>query len=185
MRGQLIRGVLAGALALSAATAAHADVSVRLSNAQLTARSEIIVVGRVVAAESRWVDRTLVTAVTVRIEESLKGGASGDMEVILPGGADANRRIKVAMTFPGAPTMQAGERVFLFVSYDTDVAGYVISGFAQGKFSIFTDARGEPRVARDLRGSQLVEGSGIARGTATSASLAEFRQEIAGLVAQP
>jgi hypothetical protein len=171
-------------IALALPSTARADISIRLNNAQLTSAADLIVIGRAMSSQSRWIDRTLVTAVVVRVEESLKGDAAGDIEVLLPGGVDANRKFPVSMTYPGAPTMQSGERVFLFLSRSEEVPGYIVSGFAQGKFSIVTDARGDQRVSRDLRGSQLVEGSGIARGTATLTSLADFRAEIARLIAQ-
>ena len=88
------------------------------------------------------------------------------------------------MTYPGAPTMRDNEQVFLFLTRSDEVDGYVVSGFAQGKFSIVTDAAGVRRVSRDLRGSQLVEGTGVSRGTVTLEPLATFRQEILALIAQ-
>ena len=80
--------------------------------------------------------------------------------------------------------MRPGEDVFLFLVYDADVRGYIVTGFAQGKLSIATDANGVRRVHRDPRGSQLVEGAGIARGTVTMAALSAFREEILGYLAQ-
>jgi hypothetical protein len=176
--------VLVGALSvwLVAATAA-ADISVRLSNEQLADTSSAILIGRATSSQSRWIDRTLVTAVTVEISETLKGAVSGRVEVLLPGGVDTTRRIKVGMTYPGAPQMQDGEEVFLFLTYDDDLGGYVVNGFAQGKFSIVTQ-QGTRVVSRDLRGSQLVEGPGITRGTATLIPLDVFREEIVGYVAR-
>jgi len=184
MRKQTMHLLVVCALFTAVPTGAFADLSVRLSNAQLTAQSELIVIGRATAVESRWIDRTLVTAVTVQISESIKGALTGSVEVFLPGGIDARRRIPVAMTFAGAPTVQPGEEVFLFLDYADDVAGYIVSGFAQGKFSIMTDANGVRRVNRDLRGSQLIEGAGISRGTTTMATLSAFREEILGYLAQ-
>lgn len=162
-----------------AATAAFADISLRLTNQQLTEQSDLILIGRTSGSASRWIDRTLVTAVTVQVTEVVKGFASGQIEVILPGGIDANRAVPIAMTYPGAPRMQPDEEMFLFLSYDTDIPGYVVTGFAQGKFSIVTQ-QGTRMISRDLRGSQLVEGTGIARGSTTLTPLVEFRAEIAG-----
>jgi hypothetical protein len=159
------------------ASAAAADVSLRLSTEQLTDDSTVIVIGRATSAVSRWIDGSLVTAVTVQVAESLKGAATGSIEVLLPGGIDASRRIKVGMTYPGAPRMQNGEEVFLFLTYDADLAGYIVTGFAQGKFSIVTQ-QGTRVVSRDLRGSQLVEGTGITRGTTTLTPLDDFRAEV-------
>ena len=160
---------------------ASADISIRLSNQQLTEGSDVIVIGRAAERSTRWIDGSLVTAVMVEITEAIKGGVAGRIEVLLPGGADTNRRIKVGMTFPGAPQMQAKEEVFLFLTHDSDIGGYIVSGFAQGKFSIVTQ-QGRRMIARDLRGSQLVEGTGIARGTVTLTPLDDFRSEIAGYI---
>ena len=184
MRRRTIPLLVACALFTAVPTGAFADISIRLTNAELTAQSELIVIGRATAVASRWVDRTLVTAVTVQISESIKGVVTGSVEVLLPGGIDAARRIPVAMTFAGAPTVQPGEELFLFLDYSDDVTGYVVSGFAQGKFSIMTDANGVRRVNRDLRGSQLIEGAGVSRGTVTMISLAAFREEILGYLKQ-
>ena len=79
--------------------------------------------------------------------------------------------------------MHNGEDVFLFLMQDDDLGGYIVTGFAQGKFSILTQ-RGTLFVSRDLRGSQLVEGTGISRGTVVLTTLDEFRNEIAGYVSR-
>jgi hypothetical protein len=163
------------------AVSVSAELSLRLSSAQLADQSDLIVIGRATLSSSRWIDRTLVTAVTIEITESLKGRADGPIEVILPGGVDANRKVPVAMAFPGAPQMQNDERVFLFLTYDADIAGYIVAGFAQGKYSIVTQ-QGRDMISRDLRGSQLVEGTGISRGTVTLTPLADFKEEIAGYI---
>ena len=164
-------------LACLVARSVSAEISLRLSNQQLAHESSVVLIGRATTAESRWIDRRLVTAVTIEIAESLKGDVSGTTEVLLPGGIDVFGRIQVAMTYPGAPQIQHGEEVFLFLTYDQDLSGYTVSGFAQGKFSIVTQ-RGKRLVSRDLRGSQLVEGTGLSRGTVTLTPLAEFRAEI-------
>jgi len=184
MRGHVLRLLVACALLIVVPTGASADISIHLSNEELTSSSEVIVIGRATSTQSRWIDRTLVTAVNVQLTETLKGPVDGSVEVILPGGVDAARRIPVAMTYAGAPMMRPGEDVFLFLVYDADVRGYIVTGFAQGKLSIMTDANGVRRVHRDLRGSQLVEGAGISRGTVTMAALSAFREEILGYLAQ-
>jgi hypothetical protein len=176
--------LLVACVLFSFATGASAEISIELSNSQLTTSSEIIVIGRATSVQSRWIDRTLVTAVTVQITESIKGVIGETVEVLLPGGIDATRRIPVAMTYAGAPTVRPGEDVFLFLLYADDVGGYIVNGFAQGKFSVMTDATGVRRVHRELRGSQLIEGAGIARGTVTMTALSAFREEILGYLAQ-
>ena len=183
MRRRTMHLLVACAL-FSFATGASAEISIELSNSQLTASSELIVIGRATSVRSRWVDRTLVTAVNIQIAEAIKGTAGASIEVLLPGGIDATRRIPVAMTYAGAPTVRPGDELFLFLLYADDVGGYIVNGFAQGKFSIMTDATGVRRVHRDLRGSQLIEGAGISRGTVTMTALSAFREEILEYLAQ-
>ncbi len=161
------------------ATTAFAEISPRLSLQQLTGRADVIVVGRATGSAGRWIGRTLVTAVTIQVAESLKGSVGGGIEVLLPGGIDANRRVKVAMTYAGAPRVQQGEDVLLFLTTDDRMAGYVVAGYAQGKFSVVTQ-RGTRMISQDLRGSQLVEGTGIARGTVTLTPLADVVKQING-----
>ena len=121
-----------GLLLVLAAATASAEISVRLSNQQLTDQADVIVVGRATDSASRWIGRTLVTAVTVPVTESLKGAAGDRIEVLLPGGVDANRPVRVAMTYAGAPRVQNNEEVFLFLTHDATLAGYVVAGFARG-----------------------------------------------------
>jgi hypothetical protein len=168
---------------LLVADRAAAEISIKLSNKDLTTQSDVIVVGRALDSSSRWIGRMLVTAVKVQVRESLKGGGSAVVEVLLPGGIDATRRVPVGMAVPGAPRIQRNEDVFLFLAHDTNVGGYVVTGFAQGKFSIVTQ-RGRQMVSRDARGSQLAEGTSLSRGTATLTPLADFRREIATYIAR-
>src|SRR5215204_4870993 len=127
-------------------------LSVALSLQDMVNQSDVIAIGNCVEIKSVWVDRSLVTLATVSVAENLKGDAGANLVVELPGGVDANRKIPVAMTYPGAPTMQPGENVFVFLSATGQVTGsYNVSGFSQGKFSIVTDEGGEQIVSRDLR----------------------------------
>jgi hypothetical protein len=174
--------VLCCVACLLAADRATAEISIKLSNRELTTQSDVIVIGRALDSSSRWIGRTLVTAVKVQVQESLKGKGSAVVEVLLPGGIDATRRVPVGMAVPGAPRIQRNEDVLLFLAQNTEVGGYVVTGFAQGKFSIVT-RQGRQMVSRDARGSQLVQGAAISRGTATETPLADFRREITTYIA--
>src|SRR3954447_23454044 len=91
------------------------SLAVELSLDDMVKQSDAIVIGNCTETKSVWIDRNLVTLATVSVTESLKGEAS-TLTVALPGGVDANRKIPVAMTYPGAPQMRPGEDVFLFLS---------------------------------------------------------------------
>src|SRR5215510_13414455 len=97
------------------------SLAVALSVQDMVNQSDVIAIGNCVETKSVWVDRSLVTLATVSVSESLKGSETSTITVALPGGVDANRSIPVAMTYPGAPQMQPGENVFLFLTASTDV----------------------------------------------------------------
>jgi hypothetical protein len=173
----------AAALIAALSTPASATTAVRLSNDAMAAAADIIAVGTAIDVQAAWEGRTLVTVVTLKVNESLKGNAGATLSVALPGGVDANRRVPVAMTYAGAPSIAIGEEVFVFLSRDEDVqSGLTVVGFSQGKFSIVTDPAGNRFVSRDLTTLMLDGGAGITSGTRSLMSLDEFRAEIAAYV---
>jgi hypothetical protein len=159
------------------------SLAVELSLDDMVKQSDAIVIGNCTETKSVWIDRSLVTLATVSVTESLKGEAS-TLTVALPGGVDVNRKIPVAMTYPGAPQIRPGEDVFLFLSAESDVAGsYTVAGFSQGKFSIVTDEDGQQVVSRDLKKTVLQSNNGVRRGGQSSATpLANFKAEVKGLL---
>lgn len=168
---------LAG-LALAVAAPAGATTAAQLSNEALTDKADLIVIGRAGAQRTLWVDRQLVTLVTVTVSESLKGDAGASLTVALPGGVDAKRRFPVSVSWPGAPTLAPEEEVFLFLVSTQEVKdAYAVAGFSQGKFSIVQE-HGVTSVSRDLSRVDLTGPRGTRRGTRSSASLAGFKDEI-------
>lgn len=156
----------------------------KMSNADLTNKAQLIVMGQCLKLQSSWVGRDLVTLVTVSVSEVMKGSERSTVTVVLPGGADADRRVPIAVTYPGAPRIMPDETVFLFLSSESRVAdGFAIVGFSQGKFSIVEDADGHKMVSRDLTGVSLQAGTGLSSGTATAVSLESFKQEIRNYLA--
>ena len=149
-----------------------------LSIKDMVEQSDVIAVGSCTDTRSVWIDRTLVTLATVAVGETLKGPGASNITVVLPGGVDANRKFPVAMTYPGAPQIQPGENVFLFLTADSDLGGYTVAGFSQGKFSIITDEDGEQVVSRDLTKTMLKSNNGVNRGSAKKTSLASLKAEV-------
>ena len=140
-------------------------LAVALSVEDMVNQSDVIAIGNCVETKSVWVDRTLVTLATVSVTESLKGNETSTITVELPGGIDANRKIPIAMTYPGAPSLTPGENAFLFLTATGEVAGsYNVAGFSQGKFSIVTDEDGEQMVSRNLTKTALKSNNGVRRG---------------------
>ena len=159
---------------------ADTSLAVALSVQDMVNQSDVIAIGNCVETRTVWVDRSLVTLATVSISENLKGTESS-ITVALPGGVDANRKIPVAMTYPGAPQMTPGENVFLFLTATGEVQGsYNVAGFSQGKFSIVTDEDGQQLVSRDLRQTSLKSNNGVQRGHTSSIPLDTLKNEVRG-----
>lgn len=154
------------------------SLAAALTVKDMTDQSDVIAIGNCVDARSVWVDRTLVTQATISVAETLKGAASSTLMVVLPGGIDANRKFPIAMTYPGAPTIQPGENVFLFLTSDSDVGGYTVAGFSQGKFSIVTNEDGEQVVTRNLTKTTLKSNNGLHRGSSDATPLSNLKAEV-------
>jgi len=157
------------------------SLAVALSVQDMVNQSDLIAIGNCVETKSVWIDRSLVTLATVSVTESLKGNESSSITVALPGGVDVNRKIPIAMTYPGAPQMTPGENVFLFLTSSDEVpGGYTVSGFSQGKFSIITDENGEQMVSRDLPKTSFKSDNGIHRGSNNTVPLSRLKDEVRG-----
>ena len=156
-------------------------LAVALSLEDMVNQSDVIAIGNCTDTKSVWVDRSLVTLATISVAESLKGTETSTLTVSLPGGVDANRKIPVAMTYPGAPQIRPGEDVFLFLTSSGEVAGsYTVAGFSQGKFSIITDENGERVVSRDLTKTSLQGNNGVRHGQSNTRPLSSMKDEVRG-----
>lgn len=148
---------------------------------EMTLQSDLIVSGECVNTESRWIEdgRVLVTLATIAVGEIVKGEADSTVTVVLPGGADANRRFPVAMTYPGAPNISVREDVFLFLTSTDAVAdGYAVTGFSDGKFSLVENEAGDTFVSRDNVRGEVKTGPGVVRGNGQFVSASAFKSKI-------
>jgi len=147
----------------------------------LTSESELIAVGSCTELRTAWVEdgRILVTLATISVSEVIKGEPVANLTVMLPGGSDANRRFPVSMTYPDAAQIAPGEEVFLFLGEENDLTDdYTVTGGAQGKLSIVTDANGQRAVASGLTRVSLPGGPGTARGTVQLTPLNQFIAQV-------
>lgn len=150
-----------------------------LSIEAMVSQSNLIVTGSCLDTRSVWVDRSLVTLATISVKDVLKGDNTSTITVALPGGVDANRKIPVAMTYPGAPRITPTEEVLLFLTSDDGVAGgYTITGFSQGKFSILKDENGQEVVSRDLTRTALKGKNGTRRGDLNRIPLSGLKEQV-------
>jgi hypothetical protein len=178
---RILRRTLYVLAVFGAVASIEATTARQLSDEELATSSEIIAIGRCTSLKSVWEGRTLVTVATIAVDEGLKGTPGPTLTVALPGGIDSARKFPVSVVWPGAPTLQVGEEVFLFLVTDEGVASApVVAGFSQGKFSIGRDSSGRKYVTRDLTGVNLQSGTGVTRGTRSQKPLDEFKAEILG-----
>jgi hypothetical protein len=108
---------------------------------ELVRRAESVVVARVVSLRSGWVDsrlgRSIVTDVTVSIEQTMKGPVHAERSFEFLGGTVGEDTLLVE----GAPQFRVGDRDVLFIN-ETGRPVSPIVGFAYGRFRIFRDSTG-------------------------------------------
>ena len=124
-----IRGLkvaaLAGLLALAPMSASATTYAEVMDLDTLSARAATVVTGQVVAAESSAAPPGIITEVTIRVDETLRGTPAPEHTLTLPGGQLGGDSLYI----PGAPQLIPGQRVVLFL----DDAGKLV-GFSQGAF---------------------------------------------------
>ena len=115
-----------------------------MSDAELAARSDLIVDVRVVDATARWVGHRIVTFYVVEHED---GGARTTTLVAVPGGAVG----RFAQKVPGAPVLIVGSRYRLHLgradgprATDDGPAARGIVGFFRGAARIVATGSGPP-----------------------------------------
>ena len=119
----------------------------------LTLGSSDIVIGQVEETRTHWDEShtKIVTDVTVRVSESLKGAGGNVLTLTQLGGDLDGFRYSV----PGSPLFRPGEEALLFVWRDAQGRAQV-NGLAQGKFEIATDpATGAQTVQRASEGLRV------------------------------
>lgn len=175
--------LLAAALAAGGAIAGS---NTNVSERAMAREAEAIIVGSVVDTRSSWLGKTLVTVAKVKVDETLKGARTPLVEVVLPGGIDATRRVPVAMTYPGAPRLVPDEHVLLFLDRsDIGKDALIVSGYAQGKYMVARDPSGQTIVTRNASEARNVGAPGLREGGTERRTLDEFRRQLKGYLAPP
>jgi len=187
MMRRTVRAVVALCLLLALAVPVlEATTAIEMGTADMTQEAQVIVAGRCTSLQSTWIDRDLVTLATISVSEVLKGSAGPEITVVLPGGADSNRKFPVAMVFPAAPELQPDENALLFLTAEGRVVdGYSILGFSQGKFTIAADAKGKLVASQNLSDLKLRSRQGATRnGSSQAVPYAQIRQQILDILAK-
>jgi hypothetical protein len=160
----VVMGLLVAALG---ARPAGATILVPMSDEDLVATSDVIVVGTVTAlATALLAEGRVVTRITLGVERALKGSPGASLVVTEPGGTIGGRAVVVQ----GAPEWVRGERALVFLRVRRD-GSLSTNALALGKYRIEDDPAG----------------AGIARRTLPTADvrrLEAFTTEIAALAAR-
>lgn len=128
-------GVIAGASVVPTRAATIVPVTFE----QLVADANIIVRAEVIGVRSEWRDSTanspIVTRVTIRIEQVLKGQAASTLELTFLGGTIGD----TSLTVSDMPQFTVGERDVLFVDQSGRSMSPLVGVFA-GRWAIHVDA---------------------------------------------
>lgn len=133
-----VHGILLGATCavLFVGAAARATTLLRMSVAEMTHASDVVVRARCIASATGWDAGEIWTFTKFQTEDAWKGAPSGLITVRLLGG----RTESLTSNVDGVPRFQAGEDVVLF-----------LEPAARGEFSIVTWMQGTFRVRRDRK----------------------------------
>lgn len=149
------RAVVAAALlAWMSAAPAEATTVLELSVAEMAERSEVVFVGRVTRQSSRLDVRIedgirtvrVWTDTTFAIERVLKGTKRRELTLAQLGGEAGEGTDRIRQVVHGLPTFTVGEEVVVFLER-TDTGRLVVTGLAQGKYTLRPDPAGGPPIA--------------------------------------
>jgi hypothetical protein len=152
-----MRGLVVFAVALSivaAARPASPTTVVAPTFDELVRRAESVVVAHVVATRSAWIEsrtgRSIVTDVTVSIEQTLKGPVYAERSYEFLGGTVGEDTLVVE----GAPVFRVGDRDVLFISESGRPASPIV-GFMYGRFRVVRDTATGADIVRTHDGRTL------------------------------
>jgi hypothetical protein len=156
-RTSLLCALTAVAIVAGARSAAPTTV-VAPSFDELVLRAESVIVARVVATRSAWVNsragRSIVTDVTVSIEQTLKGPTYAERSFEFLGGTVGDDTLRIS----GMPEFHIGDRDVLFIREAGRPASPLV-GFMYGRFRIIQDSRTGVDLVRTHDGRPLASTS--------------------------
>jgi hypothetical protein len=123
----------------------------RLSLDELIGKATTIVHGRVSGSSTAYRGSVIYTSYQIQVVDRLKG-ASGALQVLVPGGTVAGVRQSV----PGAPRLVQGREYLLFLWTARSGATYII-GLTQGIFTLSTNAAGDVIASRRASDETMLE----------------------------
>jgi hypothetical protein len=154
MRRTSLLCALTAAVIVAAARSVAPTTVVAPTFDELVSRAESVIVGRVVATRSVWVNsragRSIVTDVTVSIDQTLKGPTYAERSFEFLGGTIGDDTLRVS----GMPEFHVGDRDVLFIREAGRPASPLV-GFMYGRFRIIEDSRTGADMVRTHDGRPL------------------------------
>lgn len=164
----------AAMLSLLAPMKAGATITRAVSFDQKVENAASILVGRCVRQESRWDDahKWILTYSTFQVEKSMKGGGTGEVTIVTPGGRVGD----VAQEVVGVPRFREGDEHVLFVR--NSQVGPTVLYLEQGAYRVVED-RGERLVVPVSSNAVVVDSQrGVAVQSDGTHTLREFESRV-------
>lgn len=136
--------LLAATILLLAVPAAHSTIAAAASFDEKVDNAAAIILGKCVRIESRFdpTRRWILTYSTFAVEKSMKGGATGELTLVTPGGTVGS----LHQSTVGVPAFREGDERVLFVR-NTNL-GPTVLYFDQGTYDVRSDSHGERVIAQ-------------------------------------
>ena len=133
-------------LLLLPATAVHADQMIPLAIEDISARSQLILQGKVISKTvQRDEEGRIYTAVDLQVDEAWKGTpGTNHFTIVLGGGILGDEGVAVT----GQVEYEVGEEVVAFLVLNKKGEGVTL-GLAQGKFHVWTDSGTKQKMAHN------------------------------------
>jgi len=139
--------ILLAALALSL-PALHATTVIPPSFDELVTEADTIFEGTVTGVRSEWAgqgtERHIVSFVTFKIEDTMKGTLGAEYTIRMFGGTVDGQTVEVA----DAPRFKAGDRDILFVTHN-GTQFIPLVGIMHGRFHVQPGENGAEKIAKD------------------------------------
>jgi hypothetical protein len=137
---KLRHSLLLGLSTLLAFTAVHATTVVAPTFDELVSRAQLIFEGTVTDVQSQWAgeggQRHIISYVTLKVDDSLKGEAGATYTLRMLGGTVGDQTMEVS----DAPKFKVGDRSILFVE-NNGTQFIPLVGIMYGRFSVQQDQR--------------------------------------------
>ena len=179
---KMLRALLLLTCLILAFPAARATTVIPPTFDQLVTNAEMIFEGTVTTMRSDWAgqgaDRHIVTYVTFRIEDSIKGALGVDYTIRMFGGTVDGQTMEVT----DAPRFKLGDRDILFVEHN-GTQFIPLVGIMHGRFHVQPDPNGaNEKIAKD-NGATVADVTKLGQDeraavTGTALSKAEFKAAI-------